>query len=102
MVQCEAQLGNTGNSVRLILVLGSSTKLKSVTQLWVARQSSSSTWPVFHLPEPWQRESMEGGGVFIPVCVVKSCVDGTELHERASLSCLPRWEADVSEEELTI
>ena len=61
MVQCEAQLGSTGNPVGLIRVLGSSTKLKSVMQLWVARQSSSSIWPVFCLPEPWQRES-EGGG----------------------------------------
>lgn len=84
MVQCEAQLGNTGNSVRLILVLGSSTKLKSVTQLWVARQSSSSTWPVFHLPEPWQRESMEGGGSSF-LCVWSRAV----LMEQSCMSVHP-------------
>ena len=101
MVQCEAQLGSTGNPVGLIRVLGSSTKLKSVMQLWVARQSSSSIWPVFCLPEPWQRES-EWGWVFIPLCVAKSCADGTELQESSSLLCLPRPQTEVGREELRI
>ena len=65
MVRCEAQIGNTGNSVRLILVLGSSTKFKFVMQVWVAKQSCSSIWTVFHLTEPWQKETV--GSLFLCV-----------------------------------
>lgn len=92
MVHCEAQLGNTGNSVRLILVLGSSTKLKSVMQLWVARQSSSGAWPVFRLTEPWQRESGVGGGSSF-LCVWSRAVLMEQSCRRVH-PCLPTTSAD--------
>lgn len=101
MVHCEAQLGNTGNSVRLILVLGSSTKLKSVMQLWVARQSSSGAWPVFRLTEPWQRESGVWGGLHSSVCGQELCWWNRAAGEFI-LVCLPLPQTEVSKEELRI
>ena len=94
MVQCEAQIGNTGNSVQLILVLG-----LVLNWTYYATLGGQAVLPPYLASLPSSGTLAErDSGVFVPRVWSSAVLRAEEQSRSVSLWCLPCSESEADKE----